>query len=745
MSSSPCASAHRTQRRRAARTSGASSALSAPFVSLGSAPALFPSGGRSLVKPGLLSVHASVVLAAGALGALAPATSAQLADLQPGRNFTAEPNFGADFTEELDVGDVDLDGDLDVIAGNGGDSTVPQIERIFINDGLGGFSDETSTRFAGAVADKSRDIEFVDHDADGDLDVFVANHNTGGGSLGAVSRFYVNLGGLQSGGTGYFQEDTDDRWGQLVSVPLGDQVYGGNFGPFRAWSGDADFADLDDDGDVDLFFTAYGPAIDGSRPSRLFLNDGAGLFHELWPWANPGADVSWHTIDTDLADFDGDFDLDVFASSRNSQARVFVNNLYGPLSASPFNDITATALLATSSGQTGSANYEVEFGDLDGDADFDVWLVNYSNNLDRILKNDGVVTGGFQFTRADTWLKNDPNHDESEADFGDYDNDGDLDVFLANFSGTNFLYQSGLAQGLNPHSQGLLHRTGVGIGLAPAPELPSNFNGGTSLDGEWADLDGDGDLDILLANDKNQGSWLFRNVLGVPDTHAPLVLQLTAQADKPNGTDTVIHARVQDNAPFYLHDFYAAELVYSVDGGAAQSVAMFAQGGQQYRGVIPAQTDATIEYHIEVTDLAGNTGVSARTSFVQGTMPIDPWTDLGSGLAGVAGLPSLVGSGPLTAGSAGALTLTNAAPSAICALFVSISSTPAPFKCGTLVPVPVAIQLTLVTNGAGALPLAWGSWPSGLSGASLYFQYAIADGAAVCGTSLSNAVRGDVP
>ena len=57
----------------------------------------------------------------------------------------------------------------------------------------------------------------------------------------------------------------------------------------------------------------------------------------------------------------------------------------------------------------------------------------------------------------------------------------------------------------------------------------------------------------------------------------------------------------------------------------------------------------------------------------------------------------------------------------------------------------VAIQLTLVTNGAGAVPLAWGSWPSGLSGLSLWFQYAIADGAAVCGTALSNAVRADVP
>jgi len=680
--------------------------------------------------------------AAFAVACVAPAAAAQLADLQPGRNFVAEQDFGTGFTEEIDVGDADLDGDLDVIVGNGGDGGA-QLDRIYINDGFGFFTDETATRFAGVPADTSRDIEFVDHDSDGDFDVFVVNHTTGSTSAGEVSRFYVNHGGLQRGAVGFYHEDTDDRWGQLVSVPLADQVFGGNYGPFRNWSADADFADLDDDGDVDMFFTSYGPSINGSKPMRIFLNDGAGSFGELWPWVNAGADIVTHTIDTDLADFDGDYDLDVFTSSRNSQARVYLNNLYGPLSASRFNDITSTALIAQSATLVGGSNYEVEYGDLDGDADFDCWLINYNNNTDRIVRNDGPVAGGFKFTQVNAWIKFDPASDESEADFGDYDNDGDLDVFIANFSGTNYLYQSGRAQGFDPDLQGLFHRTGVSSGQAPAPELPSNFNGGTSLDGEWGDMDGDGDLDILLANDANQQNYLFRNVLGVPDTHAPVFNQVTSQGDKPNGTDTLIHACVQDNAPFYLHDFYDAQLVYSVDGGAAQSVAMFAQGGQQYRAVIPAQSDATIEYHVEVSDLAGNTGISGIFTFEQGAP--DAWADLGTGLAGVAGIPSLMGTGPLTAGSAGALTLSNAAPSSVCALFVSLSSAPAPFKCGTLVPVPVALQLTLVTNGSGALPLAWGSWPNGLSGASLYFQYAIADGAAVCGTALSNALRADVP
>ena len=53
--------------------------------------------------------------------------------------------------------------------------------------------------------------------------------------------------------------------------------------------------------------------------------------------------------------------------------------------------------------------------------------------------------------------------------------------------------------------------------------------------------------------------------------------------------------------------------------------------------------------------------------------------------------------------------------------------------------------ISLFTNPGGSLPLAWPTWPGGLSGLSLYFQYAIQDAGAVCGVALSNALRADVP
>jgi hypothetical protein len=205
----------------------------------------------------------------------------------------------------------------------------------------------------------------------------------------------------------------------------------------------------------------------------------------------------------------------------------------------------------------------------------------------------------------------------------------------------------------------------------------------------------------------------------------------------------VIHAQARDNTPLELHAFYAARLIYSVDGGASVTLPMVVQGGQQYRGVIPAQVGA-VSYHVEVDDLAGNTGVSSTQGYVQGGL--DAWTDLGSGLAGAGGVPSFVGGGTLATGSPGTLTLSNAAPSARAFLFLSFASTPTPFKGGTLIPVPVALTLPMVTDGAGGLPLSWTSWPGGLpSGTTLYLQYAIADVGAPAGTALSNALQATTP
>jgi len=141
-------------------------------------------------------------------------------------------------------------------------------------------------------------------------------------------------------------------------------------------------------------------------------------------------------------------------------------------------------------------------------------------------------------------------------------------------------------------------------------------------------------------------------------------------------------------------------------------------------------------------DHSGKNDAGAAYAFYFGS---PPWTNLGSGLAGTFGIPSLAGSGSLFTGTAGSLTLSNATPSALSLLFIGLGSTPVPFKCGTLVAFPFAINLTLGTNAAGSIALPWPAWPSGLSGFSLYWQYGVQDAGAICGASLSNALRSDVP
>lgn len=123
----------------------------------------------------------------------------------------------------------------------------------------------------------------------------------------------------------------------------------------------------------------------------------------------------------------------------------------------------------------------------------------------------------------------------------------------------------------------------------------------------------------------------------------------------------------------------------------------------------------------------------------------DAWTDLGGPLAGVSGDPLLVGAGTLKASTIASLTLSNAAPSSVAALFVSFDSNPAPFKGGVLQTLPLSLTVPVLTNGAGELSISFPT-PLGLpAGFQFYVQSGIQDAAAILGVALSNAVQATVP
>jgi len=193
--------------------------------------------------------------------------------------------FNNSSTENVDFADIDQDGDWDAAFANGGDGGNDQ-SRIWVNNGfaqsgtIGFFTDKTSTQ-APAISTDGRDIEFVDFDNDSDLDLYISNTSA---ISSQTNRWWTNMGHVQAGTTGFYQDQTAARWIGLGGA--GSSIAPANVlgsGGFIDWSCDCDFGDLDNDGDIDLIHSSYGGVFGGQVPLRIFLNDGAGFFSEFDP------------------------------------------------------------------------------------------------------------------------------------------------------------------------------------------------------------------------------------------------------------------------------------------------------------------------------------------------------------------------------------------------------------------------------------------------------------------------------
>jgi hypothetical protein len=534
-------------------------------------------------------------------------------------------------SENVDFGDVDLDGDWDIAVADGGDDGNDQ-NRLWINDGglqggiTGVFLDGTAARCP-SVLDDSRDVEFADIDNDGDIDLYTSNTSQ---ISPQGNRWWTNQGGKQGGSLGFYVDDTAARWvglGGPGSSIAPSQVLADN--TFIDWSCDCDFGDIDNDGDLDLVHASYGQAFAGNVPTRLFLNDGDGRFSEFNPSGfqlalatiadgAPGlwcegvqtagtldstglqCDIASSAVDVDLGDIDGDFDLDILHGARNEAPRMFANRLDGSSLASKaaglaFRDVTSAVYPAGY--QTGDGHYEQEFGDLDRDGDLDLIGLNWQTVLfkfdDATLENNGDGTFGSLKVLPTS------SSDDNEADFLDYDNDGDLDIYVANFSGNDKLYR-------NDHTGG----SGFSFTKVTLPTFQS-----ISLDADCCDVDGDGDYDVVVAEDDNKANTLLTNVTGVPDTHAPYlprvenVGNLTAAA-----ADVPVRVHVYDNAPYYITWYNPTRLLVTVDGTDLPERVATSSAGQVFRAGLPGNLVGSVSYRFESADEYGNTGSSAAVN-----------------------------------------------------------------------------------------------------------------------------------
>lgn len=248
--------------------------------------------------------------------------------------------------------DVDMDGDLDLAFCDSGTSSrfgSNGQTRLFINDGTGNYSDETSARMlGGSTMSQQMDLLFFDADNDLDLDMYVGTRSSGTSNS---SRLWTNNGqgfftGTLTAGGDYsvYSYDAGDIDGDARLDLIGANGASGNrekliknndsgsWSDVTTWispnpsadDNDSKFLDFDDDGDLDLVIAV----LYGSR-ERMYVNDGTGQFTEDTSLITSVSDA---TLDIAVADFTGDGRPDIITvqgEGGNFQNRFYRNT--GPL------------------------------------------------------------------------------------------------------------------------------------------------------------------------------------------------------------------------------------------------------------------------------------------------------------------------------------------------------------------------------------------------------------------------------
>jgi hypothetical protein len=467
----------------------------------------------------------------------------------------------SEYTSQLTIGDLDGDGDLDIIFANGNGFScpvAPQLARVYINNGSGFFTDETMAR-TGGYSGRHRGVELGDCDRDDDLDVILVQD----------CNFLPGL--LINDGSGFFTSEGATR---LPNITLA--------------SSRGQFGDVDNDGDLDLFITSGTNSRFDCGQYRLYLNDGTCHYTDAtgvnFPLGN-----KCNNMDAIFGDIDNDFDIDIRTASTGTNNSVLYRN-------------DGTGTFGEVAGVPADQNcYSYDFGDIDGDGDIDLLGANglSGSNGEILLENDGTGT----YTDVSSNISPNPNQDDNDSKFIDYDNDGDLDLVIAR------LGSPGEKMYNNDGTGNFTLISGV---VEPVPD--------SSLDIKVADLTGDGAYDIVTAQGESGAPYynLFYVNNGPADTLPPTIVDTEQVSDPDDVGPYVVRALILDHMTSDRNFFdKGIQLKYTVDRGAEQTVDMLHNGGQVYRGEIPGQPGGSeIDYHVTATDFNDNTTAGPVQSFL---------------------------------------------------------------------------------------------------------------------------------
>lgn len=406
-----------------------------------------------------MSKKAGIWLTSVALLALAagPALSQEFVDVSKQAG-VADDGLG----KGVAFADVNNDGFVDLYVSNKGGSN-----KLYLNNGDGTFKDVTATAGAGIDAPGfTMGSVFGDYDNDGDVDLYLA---TGGQYEIEANRLFSN------NGDGTFTDVTT-----AAGVGL------------KAFTYSASFVDYDNDGDLDLYCANYGV---GAK-NVLFANNGNGTFTDVTDAAGVG-DKSWSWMGV-WSDIDNDGDVDLYVVNGRYPAgepnKLFINNGNGT-----FTEGAAAAGVDDANWGLGAS-----FADIDNDDDQDLFVSNYigGNNL---YMNDGKGS----FAKASQNIAVGEEGWGKGPTFGDFDNDGDLDLYEGDCKLANQLYRN----------DGKGNFVNIADGQ-PQLQCATVRTKGTA----FADIDNDGDLDLyvinwgaenkLYKNTQNDGNWLKIGGLG---------------------------------------------------------------------------------------------------------------------------------------------------------------------------------------------------------------------------------------
>lgn len=427
--------------------------------------------------------------------------------------------------------DYDNDEDLDLYIVNGAplpgfEIGTPPTNALYQNDGNGGFAEVTKQAGVGDIG-YGMGCVAADYDNDGDTDLYVTN-------------FGKNL-LYQNNGDGTFSDATVDA----------------GVGNGEKWSSSCAFVDYNHDGNLDLYVVNYldydlrtdqdwfdprgrriysNPQVYAGVPDTLYRNNGNGTFTDVTRQAGI-YNKTGKGLGVTCGDYDNDGRIDIYVANDTTP-----NFLYRNSGDGRFVDIGPFAGAAYNEHGVAEGGMGVDFGDYNNDGSLDIFVTNFSNETNTLYHNtaDGALVdftniaglGEVSFLKLAFGTK-----------FFDADNDGALDLFIAN----GHLYPTESDSLEYAQTDQLFLNTGEGDFVDVSEQSGDYFSirmvgRGTS----FGDYDNDGDTDIFVVNlnqegvllrneDGNRHNWLAIKTVGVKSNRAGIGTRV----------EVVAHARSQ--------------------------------------------------------------------------------------------------------------------------------------------------------------------------------------------------------